>query len=260
MSKSCPSCRTVVDDDAAVCPNCPWIFPDEMTSARMEKTVPAPWSPLPMLILAGVALAIAGGWIVFVKTVRHSDREPTAAPQSAPAAIQEAPAPMAAKAEPRPAPPSVAAQPEAAEAATPPPPPAAVPATPAQKPLPPVKEWRLRGHVYDLMTLRPVARCAIILSDLETDAHFETATDDAGLYRAILPPLPGRGYSVGVTHTNHAATYLDPAVLEVPRMPIEVRRNLCRELATAVRGPITLQPLGSSPLVTDFYLAPLSCL
>ncbi len=253
MSKRCPSCRTVVDDDASVCPNCPWIFPDEMTSARMEKTVPAPWSPLPMLILAGVALAIAGGWIVFVKTVGRSDREPPAAPQSAlapavPAAIPEAPPQKAAEAARHP----VVPAPEADDAA--------LVAVPVVKSAPAVKEWRLRGHVYDLMTLKPVTRCAVILSDLETDKRFETATDDAGLYRAILPSLPGRGYSIRLAQADYVPTYVDPATLDVPRKPAAERRHLCRELATAVRELAALQPPGLAPLVTDFYLAPLSCL
>jgi len=169
------------------------------------------------------------------------------------AAIPEAPPQKADEAARHPGVPAPEAD-VAALAAAPLMPAAPVPAAPA------VKEWRLRGHVYNLMTLKPVTRCVVILSDLETGKRFETATDDAGLYRAILPPLPGRGYSIQLTHADYMPTYVDPATLNVPGKPASERRHLCHELATAVRELAALQPPGPKPLVTDLYLAPLSCL
>ena len=123
----------------------------------------------------------------------------------------------------------------------------------------PVKEWKLRGFVYDLVTLQPVPHCKIILSDLETNSHLETATDAGGRYRAILPPLRDRGYLVAISASGYAPAYLNPGAEGVPKKPVGERQNLCKELGTAVVQPASLQPHAADPLVTDFYIAPGSC-
>jgi YD repeat-containing protein len=93
----------------------------------------------------------------------------------------------------------------------------------------------------------------------DTQDHLITVTDPGGRYRAILPPLSDRGYLVKVSMSGYAPTYLDPGTEGVREKPEEERRILCRDLGTAVLQPASLQPHDGDPLVTDFYLAPLSC-
>lgn len=122
----------------------------------------------------------------------------------------------------------------------------------------PAKEWRLRGKVYDLETLRPVPGCAMVFLDAQTNARYQTSTDARGLYRMIVPPLQSRGYAVRISHGGYASSYLNPGVENIPQMPREERRQLSQEIANSLEPPYTVQPYGSKPLVTDFYIAPLA--
>ena len=118
-------------------------------------------------------------------------------------------------------------------------------------------EWRLRGAVYDLVTLKPVSGINMVLKDIEFRRRIETLSDEAGHYRISVPPLPGRGYAVLFEHPGYAATaYLDPGAEAMLTKPENERRQLARELARSVMAPQTLQALDETPLITNFYLAP----
>ncbi|MCX5794737.1 MAG: carboxypeptidase regulatory-like domain-containing protein [Elusimicrobia bacterium] len=267
MSKRCPSCRTEVADDARVCPNCPWEFPEEEADNPPPAAVAQSWSPLPLVITGVVAAAIGLGWYFVVKVYHEETTEPTTLPPAAAVPAPPAPAPEPAL-EPvttKPAAPvstkpgKAVAKEEGAEepvqtvtvvkeAHQPPP-----------KKVKPVKEWKLRGFVYDLVTLQPVPRCKITLSDVDTNANFETATDASGRYRAILPPLPERGYLIEISASGYVKAYLDPGTEGVRNKPAGQRQDLCKELGPAVLQPASLQPHGADPLVTDFFIAPVNC-
>jgi hypothetical protein len=263
MAKRCPSCRTEVEDDARVCPNCPWTFPDEELDNPPPSAVATGWSPLPLVITGVVAVLIGLGWFFVAKIYKEeTSPEPAARPP-----VAEAPAPPA----PEPAAPALAAPVSSKSGKTPAPAPApavkedqeeeavTVVKAPPPKREKPVKEWKLRGFVYDLVTLQPVPHCKITLSDVDTNAHFETATDATGRYRAILPPLADRGYLIDIAASGYVTAYLDPGTEGVRSKPAGERQGLCKELGTAVLQPASLQPRGAEPLVTDFFIAPASC-
>ena len=287
MSKRCPSCRTEVADDARVCPNCPWMFPDE----DQEPEVGAPptavathWSPLPLVFFGLFFFIVFGVWFYFVRQSEKGAATPLepetpltipqpTLPQVEPPAP---PAPVATVTKPEPPakPPEAGSKTKKPKASARPPKsedeeeeeaPSPVvtvlnlPPEPPPKPLPPVKEWKLRGFVYDLITLRPVSHCRLVLSDIDTNARFETTTDGSGRYRAILPPLPDRGYLVTISQNGYAPTYVDPGTEGVRSKSGQERQSLCRELVGAVLQPASLQPRRADPLQTDFYLAPVSC-
>lgn len=127
----------------------------------------------------------------------------------------------------------------------------------AEKPEAPVREWRLRGKVFDLLTLRPVASARIELVDSETNSRVQTRTDSTGRYRVVVRPLPGRGYAVSISKSGYAPNYLDPATGGVADMDAARRKELAADLASTLTAtPALLSAPDANPLVTDFYLAP----
>jgi len=277
MSKRCPTCRTVVDDDARFCPNCPYTFPDEDEPQHAPVgTVPTQWTPAP---LVGALLAVCvlfGGWFFFFSSAQKANDANEVGMgrpghgQTAPSTHTASGAALAGQAHTdlsrgdmgerlrgvsNPSLPGPSAQPDEEKE----PPVVSISVEPPQKAARPVKEWRLRGYVYDLMTFKPVAHCRMVLSDVNTNARFETSTGADGRYRAILPPLPDRGYLVSVSQAGYAPNYLNPGTEGVREKPLEERQALCRDLATVVVQPASLEPHGGDPLVTDFFIAPLTC-
>lgn len=120
-----------------------------------------------------------------------------------------------------------------------------------------VREWRLRGVVYDLATLVPVGRCAMVFSDEGSTARLQSSTDSDGRYRVVAPALKNRGYAVALQCKGYALSYLNPGTEGVNRMSAEDRRSLAEDLAKALDPPYTIQAYGGKPLVTDFFVAPL---
>ncbi len=124
-------------------------------------------------------------------------------------------------------------------------------------PAPPPTEWKLRGHIYDLATLTPLAGVTLELVDEQTNTRRKTRTSADGLYRVIVPALSGGGYTVSVTKNGYSANYLDPATPAVRELSPADRRSLAKNLtATLTATPVTVAAEDSAPLVTDFYLAP----
>lgn len=119
-----------------------------------------------------------------------------------------------------------------------------------------VTEWKMRGVIYDLRTLKPVPAARLIFTDNETNMRAVIQSDDQGRYRAILPPLPGRGYVVTISKPGYASSYLNPGTEGVAEMPGERRRELVKELSSLVAEPASLEPNSGTPLITDFHLAP----
>lgn len=119
------------------------------------------------------------------------------------------------------------------------------------------REWRLRGAVYDLVTLKPVAGARLVLTDNETNFRAETVTNAKGQYRTILPPLREHGYLVAISKPGYAKSYAGPESAGARDLDAGSRKELARQLGRAVEEPASLEPGGEEPLVTDFFLAPL---
>jgi hypothetical protein len=116
--------------------------------------------------------------------------------------------------------------------------------------------WHLSGTVFDLITLAPIPDCAIVLS--ASGHRKELQTDETGRYEAAVPPLAHGGYDVIIKHDGYSRSYLNPGAEKVPMMSLEDRKGLAHDLAQAHDGPYQVEGVGPAPLVTDFYLAPLS--
>ncbi|UPT72410.1 MAG: hypothetical protein M0D55_10455 [Elusimicrobiota bacterium] len=121
-----------------------------------------------------------------------------------------------------------------------------------------VREWKLRGGIYDLITLKPVPGVRMVFTDNATNSRAHIVTDQQGRYKVVLPPLtdPDRGYLVSITKAGYETTYLNPGTEGVAEMPLERRQEMVRELSTLIGEPATVHPDSETPLVTDFHLAP----
>lgn len=119
-----------------------------------------------------------------------------------------------------------------------------------------VREWKMRGVIYDLVTLKPVPGVDMIFTDNETNARVPIRTDSLGRYRAILPALAGRGYLVTLSKPDYEKSYLDAGVKGVGKMSLARRKKLTQELSSLIAEPASLEPRSEAPLVTDFHLAP----
>ena len=121
----------------------------------------------------------------------------------------------------------------------------------------PVTEWKLRGTIYDLTTLKPLSGVELTFADEERNLSIKTRSDAAGRYRVLVPPLSGRGYSVAAAKHGYASNYLDPGTEGVREKDATERESIARDLASTLSAaPSTIQSVSAKPLVTDFYLAP----
>lgn len=264
----CPECKGEVPPQATACPHCPYSFVDDHGELKVpgkadenaQVQIQAHWSPVP-IILAGVgATLVFGIWRLVATGGSDLDRaqlpsiegEPQA---SARASTSTAPGVFAssrsAYAEPMLGQPSPGGEDQGTMIVE-------VEAAPAkpEKPAAVVKEWKMRGFVYDVVSLAPVPHCKVVFADVETNARFETATDASGRYRMILPPLPGRGYAVSLRQPGYSATYA-AGIENLRGMPEAQRRALAQKLTTSVESQ-ALEPSGAEALVTDLYAAPLA--
>jgi hypothetical protein len=278
----CPGCGAKLRPDMLACPNCPMSFPEDdgpRGSGNPLKQSPLYKFLLPSLFFGGLG---AGIWYLGTGLMRlgtdnsqvengnlFGEKPPPAAAPRAPTAGAAAPPPMTGG-DAVEAPPAEGEGKEmliishldengtpidrdASGAVTRPAPSRTAP--PSAKP---PREWKFRGEVYDLLTLKPLAGCALTFTDSETNRSIKTRTDSGGRYRAIVPPLSGgRGYSVAIERNGYAPNYLDPSIEGVRDMAAGERKNLARDLsATLASEPAIVSSASEKPLVTDFYIAP----
>lgn len=283
-TKKCRSCGTAVPLDTLHCPNCPASFETEEDNIFSNRRRTTRVSPAVLWTLA-IAVVCLGMWRLITFVLVYADNEAasnpidqmtqslsgstTTASEQAMSVVAPTPAPAGA----HPAPSAGSAQPsgdqdDAAssddaqaimishddEAPAP-----RAKAKPARhrpaKPKGP-QEWRLRGTVYDVVTLRPAAGVQVTLKDSETSRSIDTVTDAAGRYRFNVPPLPGRGYSVVFTSPKYAPSYVDPDDESIRERSPEERKQLASQLARELDPPYPVQGLAGEPVTTDFYLAP----
>lgn len=120
------------------------------------------------------------------------------------------------------------------------------------------EHWILKGRVLDLVSLQGVPGATVVFEDPETRKKSKTSTDTGGRYSISLAPLERRGYLARVSKGGYASGYLNPGTEGVTTMPLDDRKALADDLAHANDGPYAVQPYGTDPLVTDFWLAPAS--
>ena len=116
--------------------------------------------------------------------------------------------------------------------------------------------WKMRGTVYDLLSLEPLPGCALYFVDDVSKSQAQAVTDSRGRYQVIRPSLEKRGYAVAIAKPGYAAAYLNPGTEGVAEMSLAHRRELAQELSRARAEPSVVQPYDGTALETDFYLAP----
>lgn len=273
----CPGCGTKLEHDAESCPNCPWSYKEEQPQQSALKSDGFRNGVMPVVFFVGLGLFIWKMGNFFFSAVEENNRQTASetrkeqkvalaahgigsvSPEDAAHAIMsgtpedvarvtkgagggERPAPTAgeaAEADSETGSGSVSVTPVA---------PSAVPKA--------AREWKLRGVVYDLVTLAPVPGATMTFTDNQTNARAQTVTDSKGRYRVILPPLEGRGYLVGIAKPGYEKTYLNPGTEGVSSMDLARREELARELASTLADPASLEPPSEEPFPTNFHLAP----
>jgi hypothetical protein len=280
----CPGCGAKLRPEMLACPNCPMSFPED-DGPPGGAFNPLKQSPLykymfPVLFFSAIGAAV---WYIGTGLMRLGNEnnqvengnlfgEPVKGSGSRPGGSARRPAPT-----PPPDEGSVVITRADGDTAPSPPAPAvpfsrderedhskrgraARPTVAARPDPPPPKaptEWKLRGTVYDLTTLKPLAGCTIQFEDAGTNRSIMTRTYSAGRYRTIVPPLSGGGYSVTIERNGYAPGYLDPGTEHVPEMSASQRKDIARDLSSTLSAtPATIQSASEKPVVTDFYLAP----
>lgn len=242
--KRCPQCKGEAPIDAPHCPHCPYSWPEEEDAPGVSHSLTPSWSPVPLVLLLAAAALGGVGWFV---VMRKGEVAPP--PVEGPSPLYAKRKPIVIEREPEPETPARSAGRDTE---------AEMKFVREQVGLedePEVKEWRLRGAVYDLTTLAPVPRCLVVLTQASTGAKFETMTDGSGRYRLLVPALQRDSYQVKLQAERFSRSYLNPEVENVGKLPEAKRREMAAELAATFLPPYELTG-SAQPLVTDFYLAP----
>jgi hypothetical protein len=210
----CGSCGSQIDPSADSCPVClrPRSRPEIMRGIIELKQGPA--RRRRALLRTVVALGLAAGAVLtawnqrarlaphyrafksFATTWLGLDQYPFKTP----------PEPSA----PQPAPPAS----EAPSLVSAPPPSAALPAetalssAAAGQPARP-DYWALRGHIYDLYSLKPVAQAALTFTSRATGERLLSRTDGAGDFSLRLPRIAEGGYDIAVRHPRYLDNFLE---------------------------------------------------
>jgi hypothetical protein len=260
----CPQCFVKLEPEMRACPNCPMSFPDD-DDAPAKSGNPLKQSRyyqflMPALFFAALGMTVwwlASGMFRLgednantpqLKVTNERPPEPESSYPPAPKDEGKAPSDQGAG--------TVSIQP--VEDA--PPPPAVAPITMPEAPpkkVKAVKEWRFRGTVYDLTTLKPLAGVQLNFTDPDTNANIRTRSNSQGVYRVIVPSLPDRGYSLTAAKNGYSPNYLDPGTPGVRQMAASERREMAKGLSdTLTASPASIQGIGAAPLITDLFLAP----
>lgn len=66
-TKKCPDCKSQVAAALRNCPNCPYSFPESSDDVASEMDTGQSWSPIPFILMLGLAAAAGGLWKVFLQ-------------------------------------------------------------------------------------------------------------------------------------------------------------------------------------------------
>lgn len=261
----CPLCGTKLQPDWESCPNCPMSFLDAPPEKSALQNDTFRSFGIPLLFFGALAYFIWAFSQYMWRTAEEGTKTTVAATKATLANAGKSGTPgngtvaqaiidelKTGRDEPAEASPGDGAEPRAQEEGP------GIVSIMAEKGARPkaVTEWKMRGTIYDLITLKPVPGVHMIFTDNETNSRAQIKTDEQGRYRVILPALPGRGYLVSLSKTGYLKSYLDPGTEGVSDMTLERRAEIVKELSSLIAEPASLQPNSDMPLVTDFHMAP----
>ena len=261
---NCPLCGTKLQPDWESCPNCPMSFQDAPPEKSALQNDNFRAFGIPLILFGGLAWFMWAGSQYLWRTAEEGTKSTVAATKAtlanagkgsagANATVAQAIVESLKTGRDEPASASSGSDEVPPEEEGP----GVVSVTPEKGPRrAAVTEWRMRGVIYDLLTLKPVPGVHMIFTDNETNSKAQILTDGQGRYRAVLPALHGRGYLVSLSKTGYLKSYLDPGTEGVADMPLERRTEIAKELSSLIAEPASLQPNGDTPLVTDFHMAP----
>lgn len=245
----CPMCGTALQPEMEGCPNCPMSFQDAPPEKGAFQNDTFRNFGIPFMIFGGLAWGLWWFSQFMWRTAEEGTQTvstalkntaATGSPTTPPTGRLTIPAAPLADEEP----------PAEAEAPV-------VSIMPERKaPTKAAVEWRMRGVIYDLITLKPVPGVHMIFTDNVTNSKAQIKTDSEGRYRVMLPSLPGRGYLVSLSNPGYEKAYLDPGTEGVQEMTLDRRTEIVKELSSLIGEPASLQPNGDTPLITDFHMAP----
>jgi len=236
----CPGCHSEIDPSSTSCPVCmrprsrreiiQSIIAIQQAPTRRRRTAAR-------AAVLGVILAAAGffGWRARADLLDRALR----AKASIPAWMGKSHDVLGLSGSdaPQPAPPAAGlqslAQPGPDHAAAPdagrlPPPAPAAAETPAAAPA--RSDWSVRGLVYDLFTLKPVAGARVTFTSRESGQVIVTRSDAAGRYSLLLPRVSAGGYDITVRHGRYQQTYLEENEPPYRSMSDERRQEAASQL------------------------------
>ena len=216
----CPGCGTKLQPDWESCPNCPMSFLDAPPEKGALQNDTFRSVGMPILFFVGFAFFIWSLGQYLWRTAEEGIKtvpggfKPTVAGTSSQGGGFVPQAPV------RDVPPEAEAPTEPAEAVGP----GTISILPSEAPKAKiVREWKMRGTVYDLITLQPVPSAQLTFTDNDTNARALIQADSLGRYRAILPSLDGRGY---VTPEDVQAVFAETIGHRLCYQPVfEMRRQ-----------------------------------
>ena len=212
----CPGCHSEIDPSSTSCPVCmrPRSRREIIQSIIAIRQAPARRKrAVARVAVLGIVLAAAGffGWRAragLLDRALQAKASITAWMGKSHDVLglsgSDAPPPAAGPQSPAQPVPDPAAAPDAGR--LPPPTPAAA-GTPAA--VPARNDWSVRGLVYDLFTLKPVAGARVTFTSRESGQVIVARSDAAGRYGLRLPRVSSGGYDVAVRQKRYQQTYLE---------------------------------------------------
>ncbi|PIP82193.1 MAG: hypothetical protein CO113_19580 [Elusimicrobia bacterium CG_4_9_14_3_um_filter_62_55] len=116
------------------------------------------------------------------------------------------------------------------------------------------KDFRVKGTVYDLFTMKPIGEVDVVFSDLQSGKQLATVTDDSGGFIAHLP-INGKGYTMKIRHSGYEPNYLEDSAPSFKTLPIDQRKSQAGEWMRA-GGKTTLNSNKKTLIRRDFALIP----
>lgn len=252
MGVECPSCGTEMDARAEACPVClrKRTRQEMFAGLRGDKPARSPRGAggAGRALFYGALGAAAIGYVVYkgpnivTSSAQVAQRGRTTAVLP-PLDPQPPPAEAAARADPS-LPPDAHAAPAASAG--------------APKPAGKSTRWTLRGQVFDLLSLKPVAGAALTFTDTFSGAAYRAQSDAQGAYVVDVPKGSGAAYQVAVRRRGYKADYLEDSEPTFLTRAPAARREAAREME---RSAVLHVPLSPPPEADEaafnFALVPL---
>jgi hypothetical protein len=94
-------------------------------------------------------------------------------------------------------------------------------------------DWEVRGEVYDLLTLEPVAGAEIVFREDPTAAGKRVETDASGKFTALVPAATAKGLVVSFSHPDYDDVFLEETRAPYKRWSLDRRQDAYAEAQTA---------------------------